>query len=137
MHCALCIERLARRAHGYVRLSCLNCWLLERPNRRSYRCEYGKGLVSMVTREAESRRMETSAPGVLVTRRVRWFYDHDSDINHAFGRWELFSHNCEDFARFCKILKQAIGVVATVALAASIVRTVGASWVIKISKSTC
>ena len=59
----------------------------------------------MVTREAESRRMETSAPGVLVTRRVRWFYDHDSDINHAFGRWELFSHNCEDFARFCKILK--------------------------------
>ena len=60
---------------------------------------------------------------------------HHSDPNRNFGRWELCSHNCEDFARFCKILKlgskQAIrGVVSTVALAASIVRTIGAGGVI-------
>ncbi|KAG0554721.1 hypothetical protein KC19_12G113700 [Ceratodon purpureus] len=123
-HCKGCIESLNNRPGGYVRYSCLACWRLGDATRNIYLCKYDKKLLSLIMRETGSRSMERSHPGHVIAARAWWYFENDN-----FGRWELFSHNCEDFSRFCTILKlgskQSIrGLLLIAALRGIVVRTV-------------
>jgi hypothetical protein len=88
----------AGRGGESVRLSCVECFS---HGSNVYVCKYDSGFLARMWRETGSR---CTKPCLLsedeVVTLARRFYD-----NNNFGKYEALTHNCEDFARFCKIEK--------------------------------
>jgi len=102
-NCSTCTSMLSQREKAGlpstgVRFNCLRCFS---HGKNVYRCEYEASIAGLLYRETGSRSTRAcNRSGEEVVRVAKWFHKNDK-----FGKYDLMSCNCEDFARWCKIGK--------------------------------
>ncbi|XP_057789103.1 protein LEAD-SENSITIVE 1-like [Salvia miltiorrhiza] len=83
-----------RKHTSGVVMSCLNCFL---GDGSLYRFEYGVSPVVLITRlrSGTCTTAKSDPPEDVIHRAMHL-------LQHGFGKYDVFSNNCEDFALYCK-----------------------------------